>query len=580
MPDTRYIATIHVTTSLGESADVQIAVDGPEQSMVPDVVNMSLANAELAIQNAGLVVGNIAYKYSPNVPPGNVIIQSHAVGSVLVEGSEVDLVVSEPAVIIDNGDPGTTPYGNWQPSSGPNPFNGVSLYVSNNATATYTWTFSPAVSGFYNVSMWWTALASRGTNIPVDIQYFNDAATVYINQQQNGGQWNSLGSYYYEAGNSYDVILKAVGGGPSNCADAVRFTKENILRHKYTVDLPGGNQMMPVMGDIDNDGTQEIVVGAGNYIVAIDGETGEIEWTVSGGVTDTSVELVDLNNDGIPEILHGMKNSTGPRLRALNGDGSMRWTSAYLPGDDLPLFPIVAHDIDGSGYPTIFIATEDYEPDPYSGNINDYDGALVKLDHNGNILASTWILKPCWGGLALGDADFDGAFEVYLGDRREGYHDLPGNGMQAFDADTLLTIWERPDIHHSSPLPILADVTGDTNLEVVATKITLSGPLVLDSETGGTISDFSNMNLPTHGTPTVCDIDEDGNLEVIYSTSYPATAPKKFVVFDLVTGKIDFEASFDFWIAWATFGRRCHRRWTHGNPCGGRQPGRCGGGHA
>jgi hypothetical protein len=315
------------------------------------------------------------------------------------------------------------------------------------------------------------------------------------------------------------------------------------------VDLPGGDQMMPVMGDIDDDGTQEIVVVAQYYVVAIDGETGEIEWTVSGA-DYTAPELVDLNNDGIPEILHGMRDSNRPRLRALNGDGTMRWISAYLPGDHVSLFPIVAYDIDGDGYPTIFFATEDYLPDPYSGNINDYNGAIVKLDHNGNVLDSTWILKPCWGGLALADANFDGAFEVYLGDRREGYHNLPGNGMQAFDAHTLSLIWERPDIHHSSPLPILADVTGDADLEVVATKITLAGPMVLNSETGSTISDYSNMRLPTHGTPTVYDIDEDGNLEVLYSTSYPDTAPSNFVVFDLVTGKIDFEASFDFWITW------------------------------
>ena len=516
---------------------------------VPDTVNFPLAIAEAQITAAGFLVGDIAYKYSPNVAPGNVIIQSHTAGSALLQGSEIDLVVSEPVVIIDNGDPDTIPDGNWQPSSGPNPYGGQSLFVSDDGTATYTWTFSPAVSGFYNVSMWWTTLSSRSTNIPVDIQYFNDTETVYINQQQNGGQWNSLGSYYYEAGSSYLVILKAVGGGASNCADAVRFTKENILRHKYTVDLPGGDQMMPVMGDIDGDGIQEIVVAAGYYVVAIDGESGEIDWTVSGA-SYTAVELVDLNNDGTPEILHGMKDSNGPRLRALNGDGTLRWTSAYLSGEEVPLFPIVAYDLDGDGYPTIFFATQDYEPDPYSGNIDDYTGALVKLDHNGNVLDSTWIQKPCWGGMALGDANFDGSFEVYLGDRRYGYHGIPSNGMQAFDAHTLSTLWTRPDIHHSSPLPILADITGDSNLEVMATNITLSGPLVLDSETGGTISDFRDKDLPTHGTPTVCDIDEDGNLEVIYSTSYPENAPKRFVVFDLVTGQIDFEAGFDFWITW------------------------------
>ena len=96
-------------------------------------------------------------------------------------------------------------------------------------------------------------------------------------------------------------------------------------------------------------------------------------------------------------------------------------------------------------------------------------------------------------------------------------------------------------------MPILADVTGDGFLELVATKITLAGPMILDPTSGDTIDDYSNRGLPTHGAATVYDIDEDGNLEFITATSYPTGAPRKFVVFDLIKGTIDFEASFDFW---------------------------------
>ncbi len=303
---------------------------------------------------------------------------------------------------------------------------------------------------------------------------------------------------------------------------------------------------MPVMGDIDNDGDQEIVMAVGDRIVAVNGKTGVIEWSVSGAKM-AAVELVDLDNDGTPEILHSMY---GPRVRALNGNGSIRWTSAFLNGDWQALFPIAALDINGDGFPTIWYAAEETVPDPYNGNINDYTGALTMLDHNGNVLNDTWLLHPCWGGMSIGDVDRDGEFEIYLGDRKEGYHDFPAKGIQAFNAHTLEPIWARPDIHHSSAIPMLADVTGDGFLDVVATKITLAGPMILDPITGGTIIDYSNRNLPTHGTPTVYDIDEDGNLEYICSTSYPSSAPKKFVVFDLVKGTIDYEESFDFWIAW------------------------------
>ena len=80
----------------------------------------------------------------------------------------------------------------------------------------------------------------------------------------------------------------------------------NILRHKFTVNLTGYGQIQPVMGDIDNDGDQEIVLSNGdNKIMAINGKTGAIEWSVEGD--QWAVELADLNRDGTPEILFGME---------------------------------------------------------------------------------------------------------------------------------------------------------------------------------------------------------------------------------------------------------------------------------
>jgi len=152
--------------------------------------------------------------------------------------------------------------------------------------------------------------------------------------------------------------------------------------------------------------------------------------------------------------------------------------------------------------------------------------------------------------MALADTDFDGVYELYLGDRRSGYLEFPAQGLQAFNAHTLETLWARPELQHSSPMPVIADVNSDGILDVIGTDITLKGPIVLDSKTGTPMLDYRSKRIPTHATPTVYDLDGDGNLEYITATSYPANAPKKFVVFDLITGTIDFEATYDFWIAW------------------------------
>jgi len=126
-------------------------------------------------------------------------------------------------VEIDNGGTGTSYTGVWSTSGGSNPYGANSLWARDGAT--YTWTFSPTVSSYYEVFMYWTAWPSRSTNVPVEIQYAGGSTTVYVNQQLNGSQWNSLGEYFFEAGNSYNVTITAQPGPSSTCADGVKFVK-------------------------------------------------------------------------------------------------------------------------------------------------------------------------------------------------------------------------------------------------------------------------------------------------------------------------------------------------------------------
>lgn len=62
---------------------------------MPSVVNTTRENAEVAIKNAGLVIGNITEEFSDTVALGNVISQSTAAGESVEEGVTIDLVVSK-----------------------------------------------------------------------------------------------------------------------------------------------------------------------------------------------------------------------------------------------------------------------------------------------------------------------------------------------------------------------------------------------------------------------------------------------------------------------------------------------------
>ena len=130
-------------------------------------------------------------------------------------------------VIIDNGAPGTSSTEVWQISGGSNPY-GANSYWSRDGS-TYTWQFDSQPAGEYEVLMWWSQWPSRGTDIDVTISYFGADEVVSINQYENAGQWNSLGTYNF--GTSGGVTITAADGSTvSTCADAVwfRLISENL----------------------------------------------------------------------------------------------------------------------------------------------------------------------------------------------------------------------------------------------------------------------------------------------------------------------------------------------------------------
>jgi len=144
-------------------------------------------------------------------------IWSEAVTQALVVGA----IPTEIIIDIDNRDAETSQTETWKVSGATDPCGADSVYSRDGAT--FTWHFTPSQSGIYEVSMWWTEWPSRSTSVPVDIEHSGGTTTVYINQQQNGGQWNSLDDYLFESGSSYNVTIIAQPGPSSTCADAVRF---------------------------------------------------------------------------------------------------------------------------------------------------------------------------------------------------------------------------------------------------------------------------------------------------------------------------------------------------------------------
>ena len=176
----------------------------------------------------GALFTNDNFQWTPNTNQAgtyNVTIfatDGQAQTSQTVQITVNDLPTTNEPIIIDNGSVNTSSTGTWQNSGGANPYGTSSLWGRNGAT--YTWTFKPTISGLYNLDMWWTSWPSRSANVPVQIQHAGGAATLYVNQLQNGGKWNSLGQFSFDAGTSYNITITSQDSPTSTCADAVRFT--------------------------------------------------------------------------------------------------------------------------------------------------------------------------------------------------------------------------------------------------------------------------------------------------------------------------------------------------------------------
>lgn len=124
-------------------------------------------------------------------------------------------------IIIDNGATGTSKTGTWTISTATGFYGTNSLYSDSTSLDTYRWTPSISSSAMYEVFMWWTSHPNRSMSGVIKIRDANGAITTKIvNQQSDGGKWNSLGLYSMGSG-SY-VETDDSNGQVS--ADAVKFT--------------------------------------------------------------------------------------------------------------------------------------------------------------------------------------------------------------------------------------------------------------------------------------------------------------------------------------------------------------------
>jgi hypothetical protein len=115
--------------------------------------------------------------------------------------------------------------GSWASSVSVAGFQGSDyLHDSNTGKGSKSVTFIPTVTsaGRYEAFIRYTASSTRATNVPIDVVHAEGVATRRINQQINGSQWYSVGTYAFATGTSGRLTVRNAGTAGFVVADAVR----------------------------------------------------------------------------------------------------------------------------------------------------------------------------------------------------------------------------------------------------------------------------------------------------------------------------------------------------------------------
>ncbi|WP_168119558.1 polysaccharide lyase family 8 super-sandwich domain-containing protein [Paenibacillus sp. HB172176] len=136
-------------------------------------------------------------------------------------------VVNPDPVIVDNADlTGVVKTGTWLVgTSRPDRYGANYWHDDQSGKGSKSVAFSAnlPVSGTYNVYAMWTEYANRATHVPIDIDYEGGSDTVYVDQTDDGGEWNLLGSYTFDAASGGVVTVRNDGTTGYVIADAVKF---------------------------------------------------------------------------------------------------------------------------------------------------------------------------------------------------------------------------------------------------------------------------------------------------------------------------------------------------------------------
>jgi|GEM_PF-3240442 len=208
------------TATTSDTADIQLTVGSQSNKQITlarESTESAWFETDVDLANQGAEDGDdVVVKYASGV------------------FSTVDTVSvgdgSPSTVVVDNKDSGATFVGNWPSSTFEDEYVGDDYqHDDNSGKGEKTATFTPGLdaAGEYDIYAYWNNSEveedGRATDVHMDINYDGGSDTVTVDQTQNGGQWNKLGTYSFTSGTGESVTIRNDGTSDYIVADAVKF---------------------------------------------------------------------------------------------------------------------------------------------------------------------------------------------------------------------------------------------------------------------------------------------------------------------------------------------------------------------
>ncbi|MCH9683437.1 MAG: FG-GAP-like repeat-containing protein, partial [Deltaproteobacteria bacterium] len=262
--------------------------------------------------------------------------------------------------------------------------------------------------------------------------------------------------------------LRGVAAAPGEWVPGTGGSGQSFASQPWTtfvsIDAQTGSWVRPQLGPLDDDPAAEVVavLDRGRMIV-VDAESGACQWSrwVGAGRVRAGPALVDLDGDGSMEVLAGASveapaaapgcdqashkeaPESTPDLIAVDGSsGALRWR---VPGGGSSVSAPVAVDEGGERWVVATSAPR----------------GLFAVDTEGVLRWSSPERLEVTSPLGVGDIDADGRSELVFGTKTGHVH--------VHDAATgaHLWAWAPPQAHPQQAAPVLADLDGDGDLEIV-----------------------------------------------------------------------------------------------------------------